>query len=291
MKRSPKSEIRDRTTQETDTTVSMPKSERSDREDRNPNAEIRNKPEAPEGGSDFEFRNSFVIRHSSFVIVSAFTLIELLIVIGIIGILAALIFPITGAVTRARMKSVATSELSQIETFIESYKANRGTYPPDCIAVGSTPAIPIYVNQLYYELLGTTLDNAGVYTTKDGSSQIAAAALPTIFGAGIDGFVNSTKGTGGEEGTIATQFMKGLKPAQIGSNSTGIKILVCSVPWPKDNSWQPSGVAGSGQNPWRYISSNPTNNPNSFDLWVDLVINGKTNRISNWGQPKVVGTP
>jgi prepilin-type N-terminal cleavage/methylation domain-containing protein len=221
----------------------------------------------------------------------AFTLIELLIVIAIIAILAALTIPITGAVTRARIKSVATGELSNIETAIESYKAKTGTYPPDCVAPGSIPGNPIYINQLYYELLGTTLDNAGIYTTKDGSSQINSTAVPLTFGPGVGGFVNATKGAGGDEGTVATAFLRGLKPSQIGSNIAGVKILVCSVPWPKDNAWQPSGIAGSGQNPWRYISSNPTNNPNSFDLWVDVIINGKTNRINNWGQPKIVGTP
>ena len=221
----------------------------------------------------------------------AFTLIELLIVIAIIGVLAAMIIPIAGAVNRAKIKSLAGTELSQIETAIESYKAKNGVYPPDCIAPLSTPAIPIYVNQLYYELLGTTLDNGGVfYTTKDGSSQINVADVPLTFGVGVGGFVNSTKGAGGDEGTVATPFITGLKPGQIGTNGVA-KILVCSVPWPKDNAWQPSGVAGSGQNPWRYVSSNPTNNASSFDLWVDVIIGGKTNRISNWSQPAIVGTP
>ena len=35
-------------------------------------------------------------------------------------------------------------------------------------------------------------------------------------------------------------------------------------------------------NPWRYVSSNPTNNPGEFDLWVDIIVGGKTNRICNW---------
>src|SRR5436190_7321963 len=73
----------------------------------------------------------FVIRHSSFVICSAFSLIELLVVIAVIAILAAMVIPITAAVHAARTKSRAKAELAQIETAIERYKAKLGHYPPD----------------------------------------------------------------------------------------------------------------------------------------------------------------
>ena len=39
---------------------------------------------------------------------------------------------------------VVMTGYSSIETAIESYKAKHGTYPPDCVAVGSTPATPNY---------------------------------------------------------------------------------------------------------------------------------------------------
>jgi hypothetical protein len=41
---------------------------------------------------------------------------------------------------------------------------------------------------------------------------------------------------------------------------------------------------GSPVSPWFYNSSNPTNNPGSYDLWMDVFYSGKTNRISNWSQ-------
>ena len=37
-------------------------------------------------------------------------------------------------------------------------------------------------------------------------------------------------------------------------------------------------------NPWRYNSTNPTNNPGGFDLWVDIYVGGKTQRVSNWSK-------
>jgi hypothetical protein len=37
-------------------------------------------------------------------------------------------------------------------------------------------------------------------------------------------------------------------------------------------------------NPIRYNSSSPTGNSKTYDLWVDIVVGGKTNRISNWSE-------
>ena len=236
---------------------------------------------------------SLVTRHSS--LCTAFTLIEMLIVIAIISILAALIFPVMDAVNKAKIINLTKGELANIETAIESYKAKYGVYPPDSYCPSSTPANPIYINQLYYELLGTTFTPANVnYTTLDGSSTLTNATpanLLPVFGTNVGGFVNSTKG-GGDEGSSAVAFMKGLKPSQNGIVGSGVHILVCSVPWPKDNLYQPTGIANSGLNPWRYVSSNPTNNANSFDLWVDVMIGHKTNRVSNWSaKPQEVGAP
>ncbi len=237
--------------------------------------------------SDFGFRVSGFPR-------SAFTLVELLIVIAIIAVLASLIFPVSNAVTRAKYRSVARAELGKIQTAIESYKAKNGFYPPDCVPPGSP--VPVYNNQLYYELVGTTLDAAGLnYTTKDGASIISSGNLNFAFG--ISGIVNTTKGGGGDEGTVAITFLKDIKPSQIGQLDKLAgqpRILVCSIPWPVNNPYSPVANKSSttGLNPWRYVSSNPTNNPSSFDLWVDVIYDGKTNRFSNWReQPQTVGTP
>ena len=44
-------------------------------------------------------------------------------------------------------------------------------------------------------------------------------------------------------------------------------------------------------NPWRYNSSSPTNNPGSYDLWVQLSIGGKTNLICNWSKQVQINNP
>lgn len=216
---------------------------------------------------------------------SAFTLIELLVVIAIMAILAALIIPITGAVTRAKLRSRTRAELRQVESAIENYKSKKGFYPPD------NPGFP-NVNQLYYELSGTVYSN-NVYTTLDGNGvDIPANAPPFFFGTGFQGIVNTTKGSG-DEGMAAQKFIRDLKPTQVATLNGNIKILVASVGWDSNGGQlvkvQPTGPALAPKlSPVWYISTNPTNNPKSFDLWIDIIVQGKTNRICNWSEDPIV---
>jgi hypothetical protein len=73
-----------------------------------------------------------------------------------------------------------------------------------------------------------------------------------------------------------------LKPKQIGQNITNNNVatalLLGSVGGP-DQSYQPLGVFGL--NPWRYVCPG-TNNPASYDLWIQLQIAGTTNLVCNW---------
>jgi prepilin-type N-terminal cleavage/methylation domain-containing protein len=212
----------------------------------------------------------------------AFTLIELLVVIAIIGILAALIFPAAGAIKKRAIITKTQTELDQVVVAIDLYKEKIGSYPPDNQI--APDRINVATNQLFYELVGTKLTGRA-YETLDGSEQqLTIADLSSGFGSGVSGFVNCTK-AGGDEGIAARSFLKALKPGQTGwitNASVRLRLLTCSVTWPN----------GPFQtiNPWRYNSSRPTNNPGSFDLWVDVMIGGKTNRISNWRrQPLPVG--
>ena len=213
----------------------------------------------------------------------AFTLIELLIVIAIIAILAGLLVPITGSMKKKRILTRARVELGLVQMAIENYKSKLGHYPPD------NPTLPAR-NQLYFELIGTTNTAAG-FETLDGSARILNGQFPAAFGPNITGFVNCSR-SGGEEVKMARRFLQDLKPGNYGSVSglPDVKYLLCSVNW--------DGPAGSyplGEpllNPFRYNSSNPTNNANSYDLWVDIIISGKTNRLSNWSKdPTIVSIP
>jgi len=207
----------------------------------------------------------------------AFTLIELLVVIAIIAVLAALIFPaFSSAKANAARKKVKT-ELQKVAAAIERYEGDQGFYPPDNPCNFGT-------NTLYFELIGVNI-NGGNFETLDGGARIADTdgAFQSIFGATasgpcVRGFSNVTRGNA-DDGKAAKTYFEGIKPGQYGEfpPDTNIRLLTCSIP--RDGTI----------NPWRYNSSSPTNNPGGFDLWVDVVIAGKTNRISNWSeQPQFV---
>ena len=77
--------------------------------------------------------NSFrsVRKRSTFGRRSAFTLVELLVVIVIIGILVALLIPTIGAAMSAAKVGRMGVELGQITSSLEAYKTEMGAYPPD----------------------------------------------------------------------------------------------------------------------------------------------------------------
>jgi len=222
----------------------------------------------------------------------AFTLIELLVVIAVIAVLAALILPLSGAVKRWAFLHTAQAEMGQLETAIERYKSAYGFYPPD-----STKAINnIPINQLYYELVGTTNVAAPTATPTyspldDLSQQLDASKVSQVFG--VNGFMNCNKPNADESASRAVDFLPDLKTTQFkenitNQNGTPFTMLVTSDGGP-DLTYQPLGVRDA--NPWRYNSSNPTNNPGAYDLYVQLVIAGKTNLICNWSKPVQINSP
>jgi len=182
-------------------------------------------------------------------------------------------------VKRREYISKTQAEMAQLETAIDNYKAAYNFYPPDNT---NNPAI----NQLYYELVGTTntLNSPLTFQTLDGSQIITSSQLNTVFGSGVGGFVNCTKSGAGEDSPAAKRFISDLKPNQTGTNAIGpdmVTLLAGSVGGP-DQNYTP--LAGSGLNPWRYNSSNPVNNPGAYDLYIQLVISGRTNLICNWSK-------
>ena len=192
----------------------------------------------------------------------AFTLIELLVVIAIIAILAALFLSLGSSTSVKKKLARVKVELTQITTMIDSYHEKLGYLPPDN---PNNPAL----NTLFYELSGSTF-TGGSYTPLDGSPAISSNNLYAVFG--MRGLANSSS-----DSSEVRSFSKGLRSSQVAwfTNHPAFptKANMLSVP-----------VTGAqpGVNTWRYVSTSPTNNPNGYDLWAEIVIGGKTYLIGNW---------
>lgn len=212
-----------------------------------------------------------------------FTLIELLLVVAIIGVLTVLFVTAMASANPKAKIAVAQAELGQLESAIQDYKTTLGFYPPDNPNNAA-------LNPLYFELLGTTNDG-NRYVTLDARGQIANGPGDINAEFSRQGFANSsTRAHSSDEAGAPMSFLTHLKGNQIGQivpNKPLIKILVCSVGWPSGTGSAP--IPGTTLNPWQYVSSKPTNNIGSYDLWVDLSIGGKVHRVSNWSrQPQIV---
>ena len=200
----------------------------------------------------------------------AFTLLELLAVISIISVIAALLLSGAGAASKNSKLKLAEAQRDQLITFIDGYFGRRGVYPPD------NPAVPSH-NPLYYELAGTTNRNATF--SPPGGTPIAQTTIQAAFGMG--GFINSiTPGADVADQPMQT-FLKGLKDNQTYTQSTNghnYTLLCAFLPNPYVN--PPAAPA-----PWNYVAApHATNNPATYDLWVDVKLGGYTWRISNWNK-------
>lgn len=193
---------------------------------------------------------------------SAFTLIELLVVIAIIGILAALITNLSKSAADKRKIARVRAELAELETVIDAYEKS-GSYPPDNgNLINDGPDRPsAATNQLFYELAGATFDDTlNEYTSLNGE-KITRADVQKYFNR--DGIANSLS---------AKQYFAPRENRHKAIAGSTVRVLVVPV------EFAPGQV-----NPWHYdASSTNRHNLESYDLWAEFIIGGKTNIIGNW---------
>jgi prepilin-type N-terminal cleavage/methylation domain-containing protein len=214
----------------------------------------------------------------------AFTLIELLVVISIIGVLAALIIPLSGvAVTKMRIARVKT-EMNALVTAIENYKLEVGEYPPDngkLFELSATDRPRDYwtnaaVNPLFYELVGAVFAS-NRFTTVAGSEVLQIDTLGKVFSR--SGVRNSARNRFDVpyKGFSPKPSQYAELPAAL-ANNQDVEVLAVPVPGPF--------MLAEGAvkiNPWLYdASSTNRHNKESFDLWTEISIGNKTMIIGNW---------
>jgi prepilin-type N-terminal cleavage/methylation domain-containing protein len=222
----------------------------------------------------------------------AFTLIELLVVMAVIAVLAAMIFPAAAIVKRKSAEKRIQTMLDSVASAIETYYANVKVYPPEnpinpALGYVSAPER----NTLFYELSGVQLVG-GAYQPAGGRGSITEANLRNFLqiGATEFGIVNLARGSG-DESKAAHNSLSGIRPTQYmevweGTPPAGFPVMVLGVSDAgplmfKDANDRPI-------NPFRYASTRAANNVGRFDLWVDVIISGKTNRFSNWSTKPII---
>ena len=198
----------------------------------------------------------------------AFTLMEMLVVIAVIGILAAMIVGLFPGVMEKKARNRVRAELMSLTVAIEDFKKDQGFYPPD--NPNSAAGSP-----LFYELVGCALNN-NQFIPVIGTPVPVARVKPSF---GVDGFVNTAAGN-----KPSKNYLPDLKDLQHGT-------LTNSPPTPVEVLVAPYKGLGGDFNPWHYNSSSPVHNPGSFDLWaeIDLGKRDKNNNpipiiIGNWRQ-------
>ncbi len=131
------------------------------------------------------------LTHSCFILVanmwakqkqqSGFTIVELLIVIVVIGILAAITIVAFNGVQQRGRDTKRTTDISSVKQVLEMYKADNGTYPAVCSADNSgcnlsllaSALVPTYTNSIpqdvnsptrvYHYVKGAGPDSYGIY--------------------------------------------------------------------------------------------------------------------------------
>lgn len=200
-----------------------------------------------------------------------FTLVEMLVVLGIIGILSAIVVGAVSQVGPKKMISVTKAKRFELATFIELYKTDLGSYPRD------NPANP-GTNTLFYELTGVlftnnlvTPANATFTSPLDSTNNLTSAQLNAVFG--TVGILNVAR-PGSRPKSYIKNPVEGhdYRPVRVGVNTV---MLLTPPPAAQKN---PAATVT-----WNYdASSTRRRNMAGFDLWVELVVKGTTNRYGNW---------
>ena len=211
-------------------------------------------------------RNSPLIRHPS-----AFTLVELLVVIGIIGVLAAILFPVISKVRTAAQETDSRALIVSIEGACQAYHQDFGAYPGpfssiqlagDLSTSGKQP--PVY----YATSMGTGL--AGTLIN-DGT----ATAAGVITGPRITGTENAVLGLMGGLviDTAVTPNRLAYEQDSVGKGAIGLNALrrTSTPPYIQTGAVQLSKLATGAGAQNHFVDWSGTSNPTKDSVIPEFV--------------------
>lgn len=226
---------------------------------------------------------------------------EMLVVIGVIAILASMTVGVVSLAKTSSQEKRIEGQLNKLVTAIEQYKSKVGYYPPDHQLTGANgqprfdsrgrPLVNPVMNPLYYELSGVVVDiNAKTFTAVGDPIEHSLSPGQVTSWFGANGFQNS-----GRDLASVPSVFNGFKDSDYrlvdgstinGSPAGSAKLLTVPVDWARQ--FENSNPLGKTTlNVWKYNSSNPTNNPTTFDLWAEIPTINESGQfelkvIGNW---------
>ena len=198
-----------------------------------------------------------------------FTLIEMLVVIAIIGLLAAMIAGVAIGVKEKQKTKRVDAEKTKLLAAIESYHSKYGYFPYDngMLTKAYDPDRNYAItNQLCYELTGPTYDANNIqYTCFDGSVVKSNEYFTAFNRADIANSIEPRPFLSPPPKSIDYK-------SNFVANAPNVNFLIVPV-----------DLNGNTLNPWRYdASSTNRHNTDSFDLWAVFTVGNKTVTNGNW---------
>jgi prepilin-type N-terminal cleavage/methylation domain-containing protein len=209
----------------------------------------------------------------------AFTLIEMLVVIGVIGILAGMVLGGLPGVARSREIKKVTAELKRLEMAIDAYHAKFGTYPPE----STTPTN----HALFYELTGVeVIVNSTNPPRFDYHSTVNGRTIT------VNNFTNALRLEGVMNVTYrevspplnATQFLDVSKSQYATLTNQFNQNLIYSVLTVPAKPAPFNAITNRGKVvvPWKYVVNQAVHNPGKYDLSATFMAGRDVITIGNW---------
>jgi prepilin-type N-terminal cleavage/methylation domain-containing protein len=200
---------------------------------------------------------------------AGFTLIEMLVVIAIMGIIAAMVLQGGQYASKMKKETAVKAMREKLQVMIDTYQAKLNFYPPDNgNLAGLLSSVPSAVyegytasNALIYELTGVTNTNSTSAIIFTGNAiSLASGDFPNYF--------NRT-GIANADAVEPQNFFKPAPRLQDYTNFPGTAL----------NSYDalgllvPAPLTQNQPNFWHYDASSPRrHNQNSYDLWAEFTV-------------------